>query len=60
MSSIETKNESAFEQFVAPENAWMHDALHLFETVFGVSDVDVDTDDEDHLVVTVVAGPVAA
>ncbi len=59
MSENETKND-AFDKFIAPKNAWMHDAISLFETMFGVSDVDVDTDENGTLVVTVTADPVAA
>lgn len=51
---------SAFDQFISPENAWIHEGLATLDAVFGVSDVDVDTDENGTLVVTVTADPVAA
>lgn len=53
-------SDAAFAQFVAPESEWIHDAIAVAEKVFGVADVDVDTDEENHLVVTVTCDPIAA
>lgn len=54
----ETKD--AFQQFVAPENAWMHEAIGLFEEIFGALEAKLDTDEDNHLVVTVVPDPAIA
>ena len=53
-------SDTAFAQLVVPENAWIHDALAIAEDIFGVSDIDVDTDEDGTLVVTVTADPIAA
>lgn len=49
--------ENAFEEFVSADCAWMHDALAILDDVFGISDVDVDTDESGELVVTATADP---
>lgn len=50
-------SEDAFAQFIAPESAWIHDALKVLDDVFGIADVDADVDDNGKLVVTVTADP---
>lgn len=52
-------SEAAFEKFIAPESAWIHDAIAVVEEVFGIQKVDADVDDGE-LVVTVTCDPVAA
>lgn len=51
---------SAFDLFISPENAWIHEGLATLDAVFGVSDVDIATNENGTLVVTVTADPVAA
>lgn len=53
-------SEATFEKFIAPESAWIHDAIAVVEEVFGVQDVDADVDKDGELVVTVTCDPVAA
>lgn len=50
-------SDAAFAKFIAPESAWIHDALKVLDDVFGIADVDATVDDEDKLVVTVTADP---
>lgn len=49
--------QEAFDQFVSPNNAWIHDAIKALDEVFGVQDVDATLDESDRLVVTVIADP---
>ena len=55
-----SETKDAFQQFVAPENAWMHEAIGLFEEIFGALEAKLDTDSDDKLVVTVVPDPAIA
>lgn len=52
--------EDAFAQFIAPENAWMHEILDTFEQVVGVSGVDAEIEENGKLSVTVTPDQVLA
>ena len=52
--------EDAFAQFMAPENAWMHEAIQAVEQVFGISAVDANLDEQGKLTVTVTPDQVLA
>ena len=52
--------ESTFEEFIAPESEWIHEAIAVLEELFGVSDVDIGTDDDGKLVVDGALDPQAA
>ena len=43
----------AYARFFSSDNAWMHNALDIIDSVFGVSDIDYEIDSENHLVVNV-------